>query len=37
MHKDLMEQLKNGDCTDIDIRRYCGVGMSLEECLDQCG
>jgi hypothetical protein len=37
MHKDLMEQLKDGGCSEIDIRRYCGVGMNLEECLDKCG
>jgi hypothetical protein len=36
MHKDLMERLKNSRCTDPEIRRYCGVGMNIEDCLDLC-
>lgn len=37
MHKDLMEQLKNGKCTQSDRNLYCPVGGDVEECLDKCG
>ena len=36
MLKDLKERLKDGRCTENDIRRYCAEGMDLEDCLDQC-
>jgi hypothetical protein len=36
MHKDLMEQLKNGPCSERDRRRYCSVGQDLEECFLRC-
>jgi hypothetical protein len=37
VHKDLMEQLKNGSCSKEDREIHCPVGGSIEECLDQCG
>jgi len=36
VHKDVMEQLKDGRCTLEQLRLYCAVGMDLEECIDRC-
>lgn len=36
MHRDLMEQLKNGPCSQDDLARLCRPGMSTEKCLDEC-
>jgi hypothetical protein len=37
MHKDLMEQLKDGPCSETDRKIHCPVGGNLEDCLDKCG
>jgi hypothetical protein len=36
MHKDLMERLKNGRCSEDDRLFYCPVGGDPEECLENC-
>jgi hypothetical protein len=35
-HKDLMEMLKDGPCSDADIKRFCSPGRDLETCLNLC-
>jgi len=35
-HKDLMEMLKDGPCSQKDLALYCKPGMSFEECLAAC-
>jgi hypothetical protein len=36
IHKDLMERLKGGPCSDRDLRQFCAIGMDVESCLDKC-
>ena len=37
MHKDLMEQLEDGQCSQTDIERICSPGGDVEACLKECG
>lgn len=36
MHKDLMEQLADGPCSDADFERFCSPGGDVEACLKRC-